>query len=90
MFEFVIFIGCISVVVLLISFRYQKTREKLQPGWWYALSAICIVSHLAFIWLIHEEFPITAMILFVGACGLAYITYKIAVIEDKIRRTQKR
>ena len=90
MFEFVVFIGCGSVVVLLISFRYQKTREKLQPNWWYALSAICIVSHLAFIWLIHEEFPIIAIILFVCVCVLSYITCKIAVIEDRLRRTQKR
>ena len=83
-------IGFSTVIVLFLSMRYYNDREELYPKWWYAVSAICIVGHFALAFLIYEEHLIFAIFAFVGACGLAFLTYKIAVIEDRLRRIQKR
>ena len=83
-------IGFSTVIVLFLSMRYYNDREELYPKWWYGLGAICIVCHFALALMIYEEHLIFAIFAFVGACGLAYITCRIAVIEDRLRRIQKR
>ena len=90
MAEIVALAGCSTVVVLFFSLLYQNKREGLQPKWWYAVSAICIVCHCFLAVLIYEKFPILTAILFVAACLLSDITCKMAVLEDKIRRIRKR
>lgn len=86
MIEIVSFIGFTTVVVLLLSIRYHNERDELQPKWWYATSAICIVCHCFLAVLIYEKFLILATLLFVGACGLSYITFKMAVLHDRTQR----
>ena len=86
MIEIVALTGFVTVAVLLISFYHHHAREDFQPKWWYGVAAICIVCHFALAFLIHKEFPIVAIILVVCACGLSYVTCKIAVLEDRIRK----
>ena len=86
MVEIVALTGFVTVAVLFLSFRHHHAREDFQPKWWYGVAAICIVCHLALAFLIHKEFPILATVLVVCACGLSYITCKIAILEDKIQK----
>ena len=79
-------IGFSTAVLLFISFRYQKTRENLQPKWWYGLGAICIVCHFALALMIYEEFPIIAIPLVVCGCGLSYVICRMAVLEDRMQK----
>ena len=89
MAEIVAFTGFITIIVLFLSFYYNNERDELQPKWWYAVSAICIVCHCFLAVLIYQEFPILTAILFVAAGVLSYITCRMAVLEDKIRRIRK-
>ena len=90
MTEIVSLIGFTTIVVLFLSSRYHNARDELQPKWWYAVSAICIACHFILVFLIYEEYPIFAAILFVGTCGLSYVTCKMAILHDRIDRIRKR
>ena len=90
MLQIVSFIGFSTIVALFLSSRYHNERDELQPKWWYAVSAICAVCHLIIAFLIYKEYPILAMILFLGTCGLSYVTCKMAILHDRIDRIRKR
>ena len=86
MIQIVAFIGFATVVVLFLSARYHDAHDKLQPKWWYAVSAICIACHSFLAVLIYEEFLILSIILFVCASVLSYITCKMAILHDRIQK----
>ena len=90
MIEIVAFTGFTIMVVLFLSSRYHKAREELQPGWWYGAAAICMVCHFLLAFLVYEEHPILAVMLFLATCGLSYVTCEMAVLHDRLHRIRKR
>ena len=90
MIQILSLIGFTTVAVLLISFYHHHAREDFQPKWWYGLGAICIVCHFALALMIYGDFLIIAILLVVCGCGLSLVIFRMAVVEDRIRRIQKR
>ena len=90
MIHIVVFTALITLVISLLSSRYHRARGSLQPKWWYAVVTIGMVCQFIFAFLIYEEYPILAIILFVGACGLSYVTCKMAILHDRLDRIRKR
>lgn len=84
MIEIVSLIGFTTMVVLVLSSRYYDVREELHPKWWYAVSAICMVYHFILAFLIYEEHPIIAILLFIVISGFSYTTCKMAILQDRL------
>lgn len=86
MAEIVAFIAFITVIVLFVSALYHNARDELQPRWSYGVAAICAVCQLVLAFLLYEQHPILALILFAGASGLSYITFRLAILQDRIQK----
>ena len=89
MAEIVAFIAFASVVVLFVSALYHNAQKTLQPTWSYGVAAICIVCQFVLAFLIYEQHPILALILFAGACALSYMKCKMAMLRDRMERKRK-
>ena len=90
MIEIVASVGLVTFGMSLLSSRYHNARDGLQPKWWYALVAISMVCYFIVAFLIYEEYPILAIILFALTCGMSYLACKLAILHDKIDRIRKR
>ena len=90
MAEIVAFIAFATVVVLFISALYHHTQKTLQPKWAYGVAAICAVCQFVLAFLLYEQHPILALILFAGACALSYIICRMAMLRDRLERKRKR
>ena len=86
MIDIVAFVGFFTLVISTLSCRYQQARDELQPKWWYGVVAVCIVCHFIFAFLIYEEYPILAIMLFVSACALSYVICRMAISQDRIQK----
>ena len=86
MIQIVAFIGLVTFCILFLSSLYHNARGEFQPGWWYAVVAVCAVCQFIFAFLIREEHPILAIMLFAGTSGLSYVTCRMAILHDRIRK----